>query len=68
MLSIAGAAISFADRRLFLIGVAVFLVGLIVGVVGFRSGVRRNRASIGIILNAANLMLDAGLLISAASR
>ena len=67
-LSIAGAAISFADRGLFLIGVVVFLVGLIVGVVAFRIGVRRNRASIGIIQNAVNLMLDAGLLISAASR
>lgn len=29
---------------------------------------RKNRAAIGIILNAANLLLDTGLLISAASR
>lgn len=67
-LSIVGAFISIADRGLFLFGVTVFLAGLIVGVVGWRGGVRKNRAAIGIILNAANLMLDAGLLISAASR
>jgi hypothetical protein len=67
-LSIAGAAISLADRGLFLVGVAVFLTGVIVGVVGWRSGVRKNRAANGIILNSANLILDAGLLISAASR
>jgi len=67
-LSIVGALISIADRGLFLIGVIVFLSGLIVGLVGWRSGVRKNRAAIGIILNAANLMLDAGLLISAGSR
>ena len=63
-----GALISVADRGLFLVGVFIFVSGLIVGVVGWRGGVRRNRASIGIILNAANLMLDAGLLISAGSR
>ena len=67
-LSIVGAFISIADRGLFLVGVVVFLVGLTVGVVAFRIGVRRNRASIGIILNVANLILDAGLLITAASR
>jgi hypothetical protein len=66
--SIAGAAISIADRSLFLVGVAVFVAGFILGVVGWRSGVRKNRAAIGIILNSANLVLDAGLLISAASR
>jgi len=60
--------ISIADRRFFLVGAALFLTGLIVGVVGWRSGVRKNRAAIGIILNSANLILDAGLLISAASR
>ena len=67
-LSIVGALISIADRGLFLVGVIVFLSGLIVGVAGWRSGVRKNRAAIGIILNGANLMLDIGLLISAASR
>jgi hypothetical protein len=67
-LSILGALISVADRGLFLIGVTAFLAGLIVGVVGWRSGVRRNRAAIGIILNTANLILDAGLVISASSR
>ena len=67
-LSIAGAAISLADKGLFLVGIAVFVLGLIAGVVGWRSGIRRNRAGIGIILNSANLILDIGLLISAASR
>lgn len=66
--SIVGAFLSIADRRLVLIGVPLFLTGLIVGVVGWRSGVRKNRAAIGIILNSANLILDAGLLITAASR
>jgi hypothetical protein len=60
--------ISIADRRLFLVGVMLFLTGLIVGVVGWRSGIRKNRAAIGMILNTANLILDAGLVISAASR
>jgi hypothetical protein len=63
-----GALISVADRGLFVIGVTAFLAGLIVGVAGWRSGVRRNRAAIGIILNTANLILDAGLVISASSR
>ena len=63
-----GALISIADRGLVVVGVIVFVAGLVVGVVGWRSGIRKNRAAIGIILNAANLMLDAGLLISAASR
>jgi hypothetical protein len=67
-ISIAGAAISLGGRSLFLVGAAVFVAGLMVGVVGWRSGVRKNRAAIGIILNSANLVLDAGLLISAASR
>ena len=60
--------ISIAESGLVVVGVVVFVAGLIVGVVGWKSGVRKNRAAIGIILNAANLMLDAGLLISAASR
>ena len=63
-----GALISIAVRGLFLVAVFAFVAGLIVGVVGWRSGVRKNRAAIGIILNAANLILDVGLLISAASR
>ena len=63
-----GAFISIADRRLFLLGVAVFLAGLVVGVVGWRGGKRKNRAAIGLILNSANLILDVGLIISAASR
>jgi hypothetical protein len=67
-LSIVGALISIADRGLVVVGVIVFVAGLIVGVVGWKSGIRKNRAAIGIILNAANLMLDAGLLISAGSR
>jgi hypothetical protein len=67
-LSVVGAFISIADRGLFLIGVSAFVAGLIVGVVGWRSGIRKNRAAIGIILNGANLILDAGLLISAGSR
>ena len=67
-LSIVGAFISIANRRLVLVAVIAFSVGVMVGVVGWRSGVRKNRASIGIILNAANLILDAGLLISTASR
>ena len=66
-LSIVGALISIADRRLFLVGVILFLTGLVVGVVGWRSGVRRNRAAIGIVLNSANLILDVGLLMTAAS-
>ena len=56
------------DRGLVLVGVIVFATGLIAGVVGWRTGIRKNRAGIGIILNSANLILDAGLLISAASR
>jgi hypothetical protein len=67
-LSIVGALISIAGRGLFLIGVILFATGLIVGVVGWRSGVRKNRAGIGIILNSANLILDVGLLMSAAPR
>ncbi|HVC76553.1 MAG TPA: hypothetical protein VND96_08555 [Candidatus Micrarchaeaceae archaeon] len=67
-LSIIGALLSIADRNLILLGVIVFVAGLIVGVVGWRSGLRKNRAVIGIILNSANLILDAGLVISAISR
>jgi len=67
-LSIMGALLSIADRNLVFLGVIVFVAGLILGVVGWRSGIRRNRAVIGIILNSANLILDAGLVISAVSR
>jgi hypothetical protein len=63
-----GAVISIATRGLFLVAVTAFVAGLIVGVVGWRSGVRKNRAGIGIILNGANLILDAGLVIWASSR
>jgi hypothetical protein len=63
-----GAVISFATRGLFLVAVTAFVAGLVVGVVGWRSGVRKNRAAIGIILNGANLILDAGLVIAASSR
>jgi hypothetical protein len=63
-----GALISIATRGLFLVAVLAFVAGLVVGVVGWRSGVRKNLAAIGIILNAANLILDVGLLISVASR
>jgi hypothetical protein len=66
-LSIMGAVLSIADRNLVFLGVIVFVAGLIVGVVGWRIGIRRNRAVIGIILNSANLILDAGLVISALS-
>ena len=38
------------------------------GVLGWRRGVRKNRAAIGIILNSANLLVNVGLLTSAASR
>jgi hypothetical protein len=67
-LSIMGALLSIADRNLVFLGVIVFVAGLIVGVIGWRSGLRKNRAVIGIVLNSANLILDAGLVISAASR
>ena len=67
-LSIMGALLSIADRNLIFLGVIVFVAGLILGVVGWRSGIRRNRAVIGIILNSANLILDAGLVISTVSR
>jgi hypothetical protein len=67
-LSIIGALLSIADRNLVFLGVIVFVAGLIVGVIGWRSGLRKNRAVIGIVLNSANLILDAGLVISAASR
>jgi hypothetical protein len=67
-LSIVGALISIADRGLVVFGVIVFVAGLTVGVMGWRSGIRKNRAAIGIILCSANLMLDAGLLVTSASR
>jgi hypothetical protein len=67
-LSVIGALLSIVDRNLVLLGVLVFVAGLIVGVVGWRSGLKKNRAVIGVILNSANLMLDAGLVISAVFR
>ena len=62
-LSVAGAAVSLFDSRLFLVGLVLFAVGLIAGIVALRRGSRRNIAIVGIILNAANLAFDAALLI-----
>jgi hypothetical protein len=58
-LSVAGAAASLLDPGLFLVGAVLFVLGLAAGVVAFRKGVRRNLAIIGILLNAANLVFDA---------
>ncbi len=68
LLSVAGAGISLLDNRLFAVGVLFFIAGLIVGIVALRKGVRRNRAIIGVILNAANLLFDAALAIFALIR
>jgi hypothetical protein len=65
LLSVAGAGISLLDNRLVAVGALFFIAGLIVGIVALRKGVRRNRAIIGVILNAANLLFDAALLILA---
>ena len=67
-LSITGAAVSLAGTGLFLVGVIIFVLGLTAGVVAFRNGRRRNRAIIGIVLNAANLVVDAAFVIFAAHR
>jgi hypothetical protein len=67
-LSIVGALISIATPGLVLVGLVVFAVGLSMGVLGWRRGIRKNRAVIGIILNSANLLLNIGLLTSAAPR
>ncbi len=67
-LSVAGAAVSLLDPHLFLIGVVLFVLGLVAGVVALRKGVRRNLAIIGVLLNAANLVFDAVLVILAPSR
>jgi hypothetical protein len=67
-LSIAGAAMSLVNTRLFWVGVIVFVLGLITGAVALRKGGRRNVAAIGIILNAANLAFDAALVLVAGSR
>jgi len=66
-LSIAGAAVSLLNTRFFWIGVIAFVLGLIAGTVALRKGVRRNAAAIGVLLNAANLVFDAVLLIVAAT-
>jgi hypothetical protein len=68
VISVAGAVISLLDTGLFLIGAIFFVVGLIVGIVALRKGERRNRAIIGIALNAANLIFDAALVILSGSR
>jgi hypothetical protein len=68
VLSVIGAGLSLLDTRLLPVGVVVFVLGLITGVVAFRRGRRRNRAMIGIVLNAANLAVDAAFVIFAASR
>ena len=67
-LSVVGAAVSLLDPRLFVLGVILFALGLITGLVALRRGVRKNLAIVGIILNAANLVFDAALLMSAGSR
>jgi hypothetical protein len=68
LLSVAGAGISLLDNRLVAVGAVFFIAGLIVGIVALRKGVRRNRAIIGVILNAANLVFHAALLILALIR
>ena len=67
-LSVAGAALSLVDIRLFLVGAVLFALGLIAGVVAVRKKVRRNLAIVGIVLNVANLAYDAALLIFGGSR
>jgi hypothetical protein len=65
VLSVTGAAVSLLETRLFLVGVALFVLGLIAGVVALRKGVRRNLAIVGVVLNAANLVFDAALVMLA---
>ena len=67
-LSVVGALASLLDPGLFVLGVILFALGLMTGVVALRRGVRKNLAIVGIILNAANLVFDAGWLILAGSR
>jgi hypothetical protein len=67
-LSIAGAAVSLVNTKLFWVGVIAFVLGLIAGAVALRKGGRRNVAAIGIVLNAANLAFDAALVMVAGSR
>lgn len=67
-LSVAGAAVSLVDSRLFLVGLVLFVLGLIAGIVALRKGTRRNMAIVGIVLNAANLAFDAALVILGGSR
>jgi hypothetical protein len=63
LLSVAGAGLSLLDPRLFAVGALLFVAGLTSGVVALRKGVRRNRAIIGVVLNAANLVYDAAVVI-----
>ena len=65
LLSIVGAGLSFLDARLFVVGALLFVAGLVVGIVALRKGVRRNRAIIGVVLNVANLVYDAAIVILA---
>jgi hypothetical protein len=68
ILSVAGAAASLLDARLFLVGVALFALGLFAGVIALRRRIRRNLAIVGIVLNAANLVFDAALVMAATAR
>jgi hypothetical protein len=63
LLSVAGAALSLFDPRLFAVGALLFAAGLVVGIVALRKGGRRNRAIIGVLLNAANLVYDAAVVV-----
>jgi hypothetical protein len=63
LISVAGAGVSLLDARLFALGALLFVVGLIIGINALRKGIRRNRAIIGILLNAANLVFDVALVI-----
>jgi hypothetical protein len=63
LISVAGAGASLLDARLFALGALLFVVGLIIGINALRKGIRRNRAVIGIVLNAANLVFDVALVI-----
>jgi hypothetical protein len=63
LISVAGAGVSLLDPRLFVLGAILFVIGLIIGINALRRGIRRNRAIIGIVLNAANLVFDVALVI-----
>jgi hypothetical protein len=67
-LSVVGAAIRLMGSAWFWVGWAFFVLGLIAGAVALRKGTRRNLAIGGIVLNVANLVVDTGFVIFAASR